>query len=227
MKIEDIEVKSIDMSKNFKRFQGLKDENFKDELAALKMNIEAIGLISPIAVQPNGKRYTVVSGNRRLAAHIMMDCKTIPCHVMAGEEFEISISDNMQRLDLTPIERGCWLRDYINQAIKNTPYKDSKTPKDDLYKILATRLGKAQRTLMEWVSKASGDDDKHNPRHAGRKSGSQSTEEKAKNTRKALITAIPKIGEHIKTYAKIKAQYASDATFLKLVAQFKQLVTSM
>ena len=227
MKIEDIQIELIDMNKTFKRFQGLKDESFKDDLAALKMNIEAVGLISPIAVVPAGKRYTVIAGNRRLAAFIMLDRKTIPCHVMAGEEFEIALSDNMQRLDLTPVERGCWLRDYINQAVKSERFKDSKTPKEDLYKVLAGRLGKAQRTLMEWVSKASGNDSDHNTRKAGRKSGTQTTEEKVQNTRKALTTSIPKLSAHLKTFAKIRDQYASDKKFLKLVEQFKKLVAAL
>lgn len=227
MKIEEIEISLIDMNKTFKRFQGLKDESFRDDLAALKMNIEAVGLICPIAVMPSGKRYTVVAGNRRLAAYIMLDKKTIPCHVMAGEEFEISMSDNMQRLDLTPVERGSWLRDYINQAIKTSPYKDSKTPKEDVYKVLAGRLGKAQRTLMDWISKASGDDDKHNPRGAGRHKGKQTTEEKIKNTRKALINSIPKISEHLKMFASFKNQYASDKSFLKHIEQFKKLVAAI
>jgi len=114
----------------------------KKELEELAKNIRAVGLISPITVRPvhsgnGGPKYEIVSGERRWRA-----CRLIWSHIPAfvyelsdREAHEITVTENLQREDLTPLEEANGIQ---------TLLESGKEPK-----VIADNLGKP----LSWVMK--------------------------------------------------------------------------
>jgi ParB family chromosome partitioning protein len=78
-----------------------------NELAA---SIQAVGMLQPIVVRPvPGGRYQVIAGERRCEAARMLHHQTIPAVVRPvsnQQAMEMTIVENLQRLDLTPMEEA-------------------------------------------------------------------------------------------------------------------------
>ena len=107
------------------------DEAALRELAA---SIEAHGLMQPIKVRPVDEGYVIVAGERRFRAHQLLEAETIEAIVEdAGEQDadEQSIIENLQRVDITPLEEA--------NAYKRMIDRYGYTPEE-----LAKRLGLAQ-----------------------------------------------------------------------------------
>lgn len=68
-----------------------------------------MGVIQPIILAPNGKRYTIVAGERRWRAARMAELSEVPAIVRDVEEIrrmEMSLIENIQRTDLNPMEEA-------------------------------------------------------------------------------------------------------------------------
>src|ERR1019366_3238958 len=78
-----------------------------NELAA---SIQAVGMLQPIVVRPvPGGRYQVIAGERRCEAARMLHHQPIPAVVRPvsnQQAMEMTIVENLQRLDLTPMEEA-------------------------------------------------------------------------------------------------------------------------
>jgi ParB family chromosome partitioning protein len=78
-----------------------------NELAA---SIQTVGVLQPIVVRPvAGGRYQVIAGERRCEAARMLHHQTIPAVVRPvsnQQAMEMTIVENLQRLDLTPMEEA-------------------------------------------------------------------------------------------------------------------------
>ena len=85
-------------------------ETGKEDIESLIESIKKNGLICPPTVSRKGDKYYLISGNRRLAAIKKLGWKELPCVVleeMGNEDLLIkSIVENIERLDLTPLERA-------------------------------------------------------------------------------------------------------------------------
>ena len=77
----------------------------KDELKGLADSIALYGLKQPILVRelPEG-RYRLIAGERRWRAHQLLGRKTIYAILNDDYDSEISLIENIQRADLTPLE---------------------------------------------------------------------------------------------------------------------------
>ena len=78
-------------------------------ISELAQSMAANGLAVPILVRPVGDRFTIVHGERRWRAATSLDWETIPADVrtLAPEEARwISLVENIQRADLSPIEEA-------------------------------------------------------------------------------------------------------------------------
>ena len=71
--IQMIPIGSIDPNKNQPRKQFAPEA--LDQLAA---SIRSVGVIQPIILAPNGKRYTIVAGERRWRAARMAELSEVP-----------------------------------------------------------------------------------------------------------------------------------------------------
>jgi ParB family chromosome partitioning protein len=83
------------------------DETTLNELAA---SIKQHGIIQPLVVTPekNGK-YEIIAGERRWRASKIAGLKTVPCLVRTSkdlEKLEIALIENVQRVDLNPLEQA-------------------------------------------------------------------------------------------------------------------------
>lgn len=82
----------------------------EESLNALSVSIKENGVIQPILVQPNGNRFILIAGERRLKASKLAGLEEIPCII--AQEFseekllEIAILENIQREDLDPVEEA-------------------------------------------------------------------------------------------------------------------------
>lgn len=88
----------------------------REEIESLAESIEAIGLISPILVERQGKNYRIVAGERRYRACLSLNMKSVPC-IISGLTEEKSrlaaLTENLQRKDLHPFEQAFALRDIM------------------------------------------------------------------------------------------------------------------
>jgi ParB family chromosome partitioning protein len=109
----------------------------KTALEELSASIKLHGVIQPLVISPSDNGYILIAGERRWRASKLAGLKTIPAIVKKREELEqleIALIENVQRVDLTPLEQAisiARLRDEFNFS----------------YKDIAKRLGKAVSTV--------------------------------------------------------------------------------
>lgn len=81
----------------------------EDELEELADSIKKIGIFQPILVQDKGDHYMIVAGERRWRAALKAGLKEVPVIIKNYTEKEIviiSLLENIQRVDLNPIEEA-------------------------------------------------------------------------------------------------------------------------
>jgi ParB family transcriptional regulator, chromosome partitioning protein len=89
----------------------------EQELIDLSNSIKANGVIQPIIVRPAGLEYEIIAGERRFRASQMAELRTIPALVRRATDekmHELSLIENIHRVDLNPIERAKAYREYLN-----------------------------------------------------------------------------------------------------------------
>lgn len=111
-----------------------------DEIALTELadSIRRHGIIQPLIVSPikNGK-YTLIAGERRWRASELAGLKTVPAIIrdrQAHEQLEIALIENVQRVDLNPLEQAASIERLRQQF--SLSYED-----------IAKRLGKAGSTI--------------------------------------------------------------------------------
>ncbi|MBS1959039.1 MAG: ParB/RepB/Spo0J family partition protein [Bdellovibrionales bacterium] len=80
-----------------------------EEIAALSHSIKEHGVLQPILVVQDGDRYKVIAGERRLRASKLAGIERIPARVLNSTDkatHEIALRENLDRVDLHPIEEG-------------------------------------------------------------------------------------------------------------------------
>ena len=79
------------------------------DVTDLAASIKANGLLSPLSVVPNGERYRVCAGHRRLAACKQAGTGAVPCFVLdldPLQQLEAMVTENCQREQLTVLEEA-------------------------------------------------------------------------------------------------------------------------
>lgn len=79
------------------------------DVTDLAASIKANGLLSPLSVVPNGERYMVIAGHRRLAACKQAGSGAVPCFVLdldPLQQLEAMVTENCQREQLTVLEEA-------------------------------------------------------------------------------------------------------------------------
>lgn len=75
----------------------------------LAASIKTNGLLTPLSVVPNGERYRVIAGHRRLAACKQAGIGAVPCfvlHLNPLQQLEAMVTENCQREQLTTLEEA-------------------------------------------------------------------------------------------------------------------------
>lgn len=129
--IGDIQPNSEQPRKHF-------DDQALNELAS---SIKQYGVLQPIIVLPKDKGYEIIAGERRWRASKLAGQKTIPAVVREKaqlERLEIALIENVQRVDLSPLEQAQSI-EHLHQQF-NISYSD-----------IAQKLGKAAPTVNNIV----------------------------------------------------------------------------
>lgn len=125
IKLDDI-LKTGDL--NIRKVNGYDD---------LLGSIKAHGIINPVTVVPIADGYKLIAGFRRCWAAAQLGMEKVPCHVYDIDEKnidEIPITENISRMDMTPVEECLAVAHLINK--KNTP------------KTVARKFGKSLRWVL-------------------------------------------------------------------------------
>ena len=110
------------------------DEESINELA---MSIKKYGVIQPIVVRKIGEKYEIIAGERRYKASVIAGRQTIPAIVYDlsdNDSVEIALLENVQREDLTPIEKAISYKKILDMGYIN---------QEDL----AQKIGKSQSSV--------------------------------------------------------------------------------
>ena len=106
--VVELSVGDIDPNRNQPR------KKFDDDaLLALADSIRHNGVLSPILVARDGRRYTIIAGERRWRAARLANCPTIPAIVRDWDDVrrqEAALVENIQREDLNAIEEARGIR---------------------------------------------------------------------------------------------------------------------
>jgi ParB family transcriptional regulator, chromosome partitioning protein len=85
----------------------------QEEIESLAQSIGETGLLQPITIRPNGDRYQLIAGERRLRAHKLLGKPTIEALISEAEEGDMAVfalAENIDREDLSDYEIGKALR---------------------------------------------------------------------------------------------------------------------
>lgn len=95
----------------------------QEELDKLTASVRQLGILSPILVVQDGDRYRIVAGERRYQAAQAAGLGEVPVLVRElseAEEFEVMLTENLQREDLDPIEEALAFAGAIARGWKQT-----------------------------------------------------------------------------------------------------------
>lgn len=108
-------------------------------------SIKQVGLLEPLIVRPVEDGYEVVVGERRYRAAQQVGLKTVPTVVRQysdEEVLELNLVENIQREDLSAIEKGNCCKQLLEKYSK----------KFSNIQALANRLGVSSATVKTWIS---------------------------------------------------------------------------
>jgi len=115
----------------------------KKALEDLAASIKAVGVLQPLIVRPNPERpdrFLLIAGERRWQASGIAHVKELPCIVRhQADHDEISLIENLQREDLTPLEEA--------EALLRL-----QTTKGYTHQQLAQVIGKSRASVTESLS---------------------------------------------------------------------------
>jgi len=112
-----------------------------EELEELAASIRAVGIIHPPTVRPLEEGYELIAGERRCRAAKMAGLDKIPVVIKAcndGMSAEAALIENLQRVDLNPIEIAAALKRLLD---------DFKLDQAEL----AKRVGKKRSTVANYL----------------------------------------------------------------------------
>ena len=118
-------------------------QHFDEEaLQQLAQSIKQHGIVQPLVVTPaNEGTYTIIAGERRWRAARLVGLAKVPALVRSAkelEQLEIALIENVQRVDLSPLEQA--------RSIERLHQQFNVT-----YETIAERLGKAPSTINNIV----------------------------------------------------------------------------
>ena len=112
--VVELSVGDIDPNRNQPR------KKFDDDaVLALADSIRHNGILSPILVARDGRRYTIIAGERRWRAARLANCPTIPAIVRDWDDVrrqEAALVENIQREDLNAIEEARGIRRLMEEC---------------------------------------------------------------------------------------------------------------
>jgi ParB family transcriptional regulator, chromosome partitioning protein len=126
-----------------------------DRLEELAQSIRANGIIQPLVVRKAGDRYQLVAGERRWRAAKIAEITIVPIVVreIADERLlEITLIENIQREDLTPIETASAFSRMSTELALNAEQIGQRTGKDRSTVVNFIRLLNLPEPIQQMIS---------------------------------------------------------------------------
>jgi ParB family transcriptional regulator, chromosome partitioning protein len=126
----------------------------EDSLTELADSIREHGVLQPILVRPVGSQYELIAGERRWRASRLAQRESIPAIVAEFDEetaLEVSIIENLQREDVSPLEEAAMFRKMTDLGY-SVRQLAQKIGKDKGYVENRMRLADAPPEIRELVS---------------------------------------------------------------------------
>jgi ParB family transcriptional regulator, chromosome partitioning protein len=126
----------------------------EDSLTELADSIREHGVLQPILVRPVGSQYELIAGERRWRASRLAQRDTIPAIVAEFDDqtaLEVSIIENLQREDVSPLEEAAMFRKMTDLGY-SVRQLAQKIGKDKGYVENRMRLADAPPEVRELVS---------------------------------------------------------------------------
>lgn len=134
-------VKEISLSKIITNPSQPRKQFDERALKELAESVKQHGIIQPLVVTPRDKGYRIVAGERRFRAAALAGLQKVPAIIRNHEELEeleVSLVENVQRVDLSPLEQAISivrLRDQFSLSLKE----------------ISKKLGKAETTVSNII----------------------------------------------------------------------------
>jgi ParB family transcriptional regulator, chromosome partitioning protein len=126
----------------------------EDSLTELADSIREHGVLQPILVRPVGSQFELIAGERRWRASKLAEREAIPAIVVEFDEqtaLEVSIIENLQREDVSPLEEAAMFRKMTDLGY-SVRQLAQKIGKDKGYVENRMRLSDAPPEIRELVS---------------------------------------------------------------------------
>ena len=126
----------------------------EDSLTELADSIREHGVLQPILVRPIGSQFELIAGERRWRASRMAQRESIPAIVVEFDDetaLEVSIIENLQREDVSPLEEASMFRKMTDLGY-SVRQLAQKIGKDKGYVENRIRLADAPPEIRELVS---------------------------------------------------------------------------
>ena len=127
----------------------------EDSLTELADSIREHGVLQPILVRPAGSKFELIAGERRWRASQMAGREAIPAIVVEFDEqtaLEVSIIENLQREDVSPLEEAAMFRRMTETFGYSVRQLAQKVGKDKGYVENRLRLSDAPADVRELLS---------------------------------------------------------------------------
>ena len=127
----------------------------EDSLTELADSIREHGVLQPILVRPAGAKFELIAGERRWRASQMAGREAIPAIVVEFDEqtaLEVSIIENLQREDVSPLEEAAMFRRMTETFGYSVRQLAQKVGKDKGYVENRLRLSDAPADVRELLS---------------------------------------------------------------------------
>lgn len=115
-----------------------------ERLNDLAESIRQVGLLEPLIVRPYEDGYEVVVGERRYRASQQVNLKRVPVIIRKysdDEVIELNLIENVQREDLSGVEKGRSCRKLMEKYPDTYPSQ----------KGLAEKIGVSESVISEWL----------------------------------------------------------------------------
>jgi ParB family chromosome partitioning protein len=112
------------------------------DIGDLVSSIKEKGILEPVLVRPSGEKFQIIAGERRYRASIEAGLSQIPCIELDVDDrgvLEISLIENLQRLDLDPFEESEGLHKLAEKFLYT-------------HEEIARKLGKSRTSITETLS---------------------------------------------------------------------------
>jgi ParB family chromosome partitioning protein len=128
---------------------------FREEaLRELSESIRSAGIIQPLVLRKNGDRYQLIAGERRWRAALLAELKRVPAIVRdipEAQALEITLVENIQREDLSPIEQAKAFERMTDEFGFTQEEVAKRTGKDRTTVANTLRLLKLDRPIQEMI----------------------------------------------------------------------------